>query len=354
MENKKRILLFNLATDANDPVLGFAVNLIARIAAEAESVDVITVRKGAFFLPANVRVYSVGRERGAGKLRSVIVFYRHLFRILGERRITSCFSHMNPLFAVLAGPVLAFRGIPLILWYSHRHRGIIVRMAHFFASRIVTSTKEGYSSGDAKVTLTGQAVDTDLFTPAALPARAVPPLFLSVGRIAPIKDALTFVRAAAAMRDAGHECAYRFAGPVFPHDEGYYAAVREEIRRLSLEGCFSFAGAVSYAEMPAEYRRAFVHVNACPDGSLDKAAFEAMACGTPCVFANRAFVPVTGPFAGTLAFRYGDAEDLARVLAGLLSMPADSLQAMRRALRETAVRRHSLRSFVPRLMEITA
>ena len=352
MENKKRILLLNLAVDENDPVLGFAVPLIARIAAEAETVNIITVRKGIYSLPANVRVYSVGRERGTGRLASIFTFYRHLFHIVRTERITSCFTHMNALFAVLAGPVLAMRDIPLVLWYSHRHRGIIVRMAHWFASRIMTSAKEGYSSGDAKVLVVGQITDTSLFVPAPAPTRVASPLFISAGRIAPIKDALTFVRAAAVMRDAGYACTYRCIGPVFPHDKSYHATVCAEIRRLSVESSFSFAGAVPYAEMPAEYRRVFAHVNLCPDGSLDKAALEAMACGTPSVFANRSFVPVTKPFATTLVFKHGDPHDLARVLIGLLKSSPDSLDRMRTALREAVVRHHSLDSFVRQLMKI--
>lgn len=352
MKNKKRILLLNLAVDENDPVLGFTVPLIAHIAAETEAVNIITVRKGIYSLPANVHVYSVGRERGTGRLASIFVFYWHLFHIVRTERITSCFTHMNALFAVLAGPVLVMRGIPLVLWYSHRHRGIIVRMAHWFALRIMTSAKEGYASGDAKVLVVGQITDTSLFVPTSAPIRTTPPLFISAGRITPIKDALTFVRAAAVMRDAGHVCTYRFIGPVFPHDTSYYVAVRAEIRRLSLESSFSFAGAVPYTEMPAEYRRAFAHVNLCPDGSLDKAALEAMACGTPSVFANRALVPVTKSFATMLVFKHGDPHDLARVLIGLLESSPDSLDEMRSTLREAVVRHHSLNSFVRQLMKI--
>lgn len=352
MENKKRILLFSLAVDSADPLLGFAVSLIERIAAEAEYVHVITVRKGAYRLPENVRVYSIGREQDNGRLYGLFLFYRHLFGVLRTDRIAFCFAHMNALFALLAAPVLVARGIPLVLWYSHRHRGLIVRLAGLFAARIVTSTKGSYASHNAKVVITGQIIDTGLFIPADDLARAVPPLFISAGRIAPIKDALTFVRAAAAMRDAGYACAYRFVGPVLPHDKDYYSAVCTEIRRLSLEDRFSFAHAVPYAKMPAEYRRAFAHVNACPDGSLDKAALEAMACGVPSVFANRSFISVAGLFASKLLFRHGDASGLARVLIGLLNMPPASLDAMRAGMREAAVRGHNADSFVRRLMEL--
>ena len=69
-----RLLLFNLMTDERDPVLGFASNWICRLARECEYIDVLTMYRGAHDLPANVTVYSAGRERGLSKTRRIANF----------------------------------------------------------------------------------------------------------------------------------------------------------------------------------------------------------------------------------------------------------------------------------------
>src|SRR5436305_10776011 len=107
-----RLLLFNLATDADDPILGFTTRWVWALAKQAEFIHVITMRAGRFDLPGNVRVYSVGKEKGYSEPRRVVEFYKILTRILREDRVDVCFSHMIPLFTVLAGPILKMNGIP--------------------------------------------------------------------------------------------------------------------------------------------------------------------------------------------------------------------------------------------------
>ena len=96
-----RILLFNLATDLDDPILGFTTHWIWALAQRVERIYVITMRTGRVEMPANVQVYSVGKELGYSEPRRLVEFYRHLWRILRHDRIDLCFSHMMPLFTVL-------------------------------------------------------------------------------------------------------------------------------------------------------------------------------------------------------------------------------------------------------------
>ena len=50
-----RLLWFNLATDVDDPVLGFTSRWIQAIATKVERIHVITMRAGRIELPENVR-----------------------------------------------------------------------------------------------------------------------------------------------------------------------------------------------------------------------------------------------------------------------------------------------------------
>ena len=58
-----RILWFNLAMDAEDPILGFATYWVRAMASRVEVIHVISMRAGRGEVPDNVRVYSVGKER---------------------------------------------------------------------------------------------------------------------------------------------------------------------------------------------------------------------------------------------------------------------------------------------------
>ena len=91
-----RLLLFNLATDEADPVLGFGSVWISELARHCESIDVITMYRGAVDLPNTVRVFSAGREHGWSKARRLAQFYRHLTRLLSAHRYDVCFAHMMP------------------------------------------------------------------------------------------------------------------------------------------------------------------------------------------------------------------------------------------------------------------
>ena len=78
-QKMKRLLMFNLATDAENSALGFAISWIAELAKHVAAIDVITMYAGKYDLPEHVRVYSVGKERAiASRVGSsnFIAFFR--------------------------------------------------------------------------------------------------------------------------------------------------------------------------------------------------------------------------------------------------------------------------------------
>src|SRR6476619_23535 len=114
-----RLLLFNLVTDADDPILGFTTRWICALAKRVEFMHVITMRAGRLELPGNVKIYSVGKENAYSEARRAVQFYRHLLSILREDHIDVCFCHMISIFAVMAAPVLKAKGIPIVTWSAH-------------------------------------------------------------------------------------------------------------------------------------------------------------------------------------------------------------------------------------------
>lgn len=342
----RHLLLFNLATDAKDPILGFTTRWIRELAAQVESIDVITMRAGAIELPANVRVHSVGKELGYSEPRRVIAFYRHLFRILCTRRIDGCFSHMIPEFSALAGPVLRACGIPLVTWYAHPSLTLPVKLAHLFSTRMVTSLPGAYPHRKDKLAIIGQGIDTTLFAPG--PEATASDLVLCVGRISRVKDHPTLLRAVALLpRRVRVVILGATAGA---DDKSYAIELRELAAELGIDDAVTFAPPVSMTELPEHYRRCTVHVNLTPAGFGDKVAWEAMSCGRPCLVANEDFRETLGEHAAALLFRPGDACDLSQKLAALLEKNTAERAAIGATLRAQVERLHSLPQLARRIL----
>jgi glycosyltransferase involved in cell wall biosynthesis len=346
-----RILLFNLATDVDDPVLGFTTRWIKALAQHVDFIYVITMRAGRVKVPDNVRVYSVGKEKGYGEPRRAAEFYRYLFRILHEDRPAVCFSHMIPAFTILAAPVLKFRGIPIITWYAHRQVTVILKMAHHLSNLMVSINKDSYRYQHDKFVSLGHGIDIDLFSPNGI-ASENPPLLLSVGRLSPIKDLITLLEAVCLLRQRKYDVRCALVGDAPERDRFYAGQVKNKIEYLGLAGIVQLAGAVPQQQVVSWYGRCFAHVNLCPTGALDKAALEAMACGKPSLVANEGFRETLGPWGCRLLFRHGDPGDLSRKIEWLLQQSGVERSLIGEDLRQVVLARHSLERLAEQLVTL--
>jgi glycosyltransferase involved in cell wall biosynthesis len=344
-----RLLVFNLVTDADDPVLGFTSRWLSALARRWGEVDVLTMRAGRLDVPPNVRVHSVGKERGYSIPRRVLVFYRELIAIVRTRRPDVCFSHMMPDFSVMGAPLLLAARVPLVTWYAHPHRTLSLTLAHHVSARVATSFEAAYPYRRDKLVVLGQGIDTELFSPAGAPAAGVP-IVLVVGRLSPVKDHPTILSAAGRLKREG--TAFRLillGGPATPRDAGYVERLRAQIRDEGLEADVELAGSVRPDEVVDWYRRCTVHVNATRTGSGDKVALEAMSCARPSLTANEGFRDVLAGQAEWLLFRYGDPADLFTRLARVLALGASERERIGQTLRDRIARHHSLEGLADRL-----
>jgi len=348
-----RLLLFNLATDADDPILGFTTRWIQALAKRVKFIHVITMRAGRVEVPENVRVYSVGKEKGYSEPRRVVEFYRHLFRVLRKDRIDACFSHMIPIFTVLAAPILKVKRIPIVTWYAHPSLTWLLKLAHHLSDRMVASVATAYPYRKDKLVVVGQGIDTDLFCPDGSPPEE-PPMILCVGRLSPVKDHPTLIRAAALLRERWGK-PFRvviLGGPAGPKDEPYVRSLHQLVEELNLQDIVSFHPPVPQSTLPNWYRRCTVLVNMTPTGSGDKVVWEAMACGRPCLAANEGFRETMGRWSDLLLFRYNKPSDLAGKLEILLNMGYKQLQEMSTELRQKVIEEHSLTKLAKKLVAL--
>jgi glycosyltransferase involved in cell wall biosynthesis len=229
-----------------------------------------------------------------------------------------------------------------------------MRLAHHVSDRIVTSTTTSYPYRHDKLAVVGHGIDTGLFSPNGSGSDQNPPLVLCVGRLSPVKDHTTLLKAAWLVRQqwTGTFRVLFLGPPATPKDESYARSLHEQVKKLGLEQTVQFEPAVPLERLPAWYRRCAVHINMTKTGSADKVAWEAMACGTPCLVANEGFEETLGKYADRLLFRYQNPEDLAKKLAYLLALTGSDRARMGQYLRNQVVQMHSLDGLAGKLVQV--
>lgn len=351
-----RLLLFNLVMDADDSILAFTTDWTAALARRCERVDVVTMSTGRVVAPPNVRVFSVGKEKGYSEPRRAVEFYRILHRLLREKPgYDACFAHMQPLFALMGAPLLRWKRVPLVTWYAHPTLTPLVKAAHRASDAMVTSLPTAYPYRDDKLVVVGQGIDTSVFSPAGAEEMDEPPLLLFAGRLSPVKRLETLLHAAALVRRR-HPGPFQVAlvgGAFTPLDRGYLARLQALAGELGIADVVSFPG-------PAEpgpalrrwYGRCWAHVNMTMTGSGDKVVLEAMACGRISIVANEGFRQTLGEHADALTYRYEDAESLAERLRWVLGLSPAERDALGARMRERVVAMHDVNGLAGRLVRL--
>lgn len=334
-------------------MLAFTPRWIAAVAAHVDAVDVVTMTKGEYALPPNVRVFSVGKERGYSEPRRVFEFYRILIGLLAKHRYVGCFSHMMPLFTIMGSPLLRLAHVPVTTWFAHPTLSWQVKAAHALSRHMVASVATAYPwrQDDGKFVVIGQGIDTVLFAPDGKPP-ASPPEILSVSRVSRVKDQATLVRAAARLRERGvGPFRVKILGEAV--DPVYAAEVATLIDELGLQDCVAMQPNMRMEALPDVYRACTVHVNLTPTGSGDKVAWEAMSCARPCAYANEGFDETAGSAREVLHFPHGDADALAERLEALLAMSQAERDAIGAETRRGVERLHSIGRLARRILDVT-
>lgn len=261
-----KLLIVTQSVDTEDSVLGFFVRWIEEFAKHVEHVEVICLKSGKFNFPKNVRVHSLGKERGAaGGITYALRFLSLVWSLRCD--YDAVFVHMNSEYVILGGPLWRLWGKRIALWYTHKNVDAKLRSAASLANVIFTASKESFRLKSSKVHVMGHGIDTVFFTPDPSVTRG--DWALSVGRLMPSKRHDLAIQRA--VRDGR---ALRIAG------EGPERARLEALAR-KLHATVQFLGALTQTQLRAEYHTAAYLIHTSETGSLDKVVLEALACGLP-------------------------------------------------------------------------
>lgn len=339
-----RLLVVNFAMDDDLPVLAWQVGVVRALAAHCEHVLVLTERIGQYRAPANVTVQRlIFRPAGIPyRLGGCLVVLWRCFSLMRAHRVHACFIHMNHRWTYRLYPALRLLKLPTLLWYAHGTVTPSLRWALACATRVVTSTPEGFRFASPKVHVIGQGIDTERFClPAGAPVRQD---LITVGRLSRRKriDLLLAMMRHLTTLVPNHGLRLRVIGAHLTADDvSYVRALRAQCAALGLQPMVAFTGALPTADLPAVYGAAKLLLNVSRTGSLDKVILEALACGCP-VFTNNPAARQTLDAYPELSPTADDPAVLAHQLAALLpKLPAYPPAA----LRALVVGRHDLVSY---------
>jgi glycosyltransferase involved in cell wall biosynthesis len=352
-----RVLAIVQAWNREDPIRGFIVRWMEKLAERLDELLVLTLEQRQPSTHATIKLYSLGKERvqrRGKRWRYLAQWHHHMQEILQIRPPDVVFTHMSPIFSILAAPYAKAKGIPIITWYAHPSLTWTLKLAHHLSDRMVTSLGTAYPYRHDKLIVVGQGIDTDLFSPDVRCPTKDTPLILYVGRLSPVKDLPTLFKAAHQFRQRWRKPfqVVVVGGPASPRDQTYVQSLHEQVKQLGLEGTVYFKPPVPMADLPAWYRRCAVLVNLTPMGSGDKVAWEAMASGRPCLVANEGFRETLGKYADHLLFRHGDPKDLAEKLITLLDLHPATRERLGVYLRQRVIQMHSLELLGGRLTNV--
>lgn len=184
-------------------------------------------------------------------------------------------------------------------------------------------------------------VDPDVFRPQAVD-RSPAPTVVQVGRIDPLKDQLTFLRVADAVRREMPEARFVHYGPVA--DDDHAEEVMALHRQLGLQGVVEFRGRTS--EPAKAYAEGDVVLLTSISEAFPYAVVEALMCGKPVVSTAVGGVheALTGGIGLTAPAR--DVAGLARAVLHYLRMPAAERAELAHDARSHALEHFTLRSFL--------
>lgn len=331
--------------DLDDDVLGVYVEWMRALAARVDRLTVIALSVGRHDLPGNVRVISLGKERGASRFAYLARFYGALVRDC--RGADVLVSHMSTMWAILAWPVCAARRVPIALWYAHYLVSWHLKLAVALSKVVLTSVPEACAVRSPKVRAVGQGIDVSRFAPA--PVQHPGFVALSLGRISPVKKVLEMVSASALALARGTDLRLEIYGePATGADKGYLAEVKAAASALGDR--VSFRGRIPNREAPKAYAAADLFLNLTRTGSFDKTILEAMSSGLPTLVANAAYRRILPESARWLVLDDTEPETVARGIVRVAAMGEAERRSLGAALREVVVRGHALEGQMDRLV----
>ncbi len=347
--------------DKNDSHAGFTYGWVDKIARAVDELFVICLSKGETMgLPENVKIYSLGKETGAGRLKRFIRFSLLALKLVPK--VDGIFCHMNPEYTIAVWPAALLFRKKIVSWYTHKSVTWKTKLLVKMSDKILTASKESFrlldSEGDPaergrlqyKVQITGHGIETDRFRPDEISQHTDEKFkILTIGRISPSKDYESLIKGVNTLVDRGVNTIFVqiIGGPAIDTDKQYFDSLKMMVKNMKLENYLEFVGPVPNNEIAPYLQQADLFVNLSQTGSVDKAVLEAMACGCLCLTSNVAFIKIVGE---DFMVKENDPVHLAEKIKLVMDLPTEQKKEISERFRQIIIHQHNLDNLVKKII----
>jgi len=340
--------------DKDDALAGFSYDWAQKLSFELKKrnsqLKIICLEKGNTS-GLEAEVYSLGKEKGAGRLKMLWNFQKLAFRLVPS--VKGIFCHQNPEYTLLVAPWAKLYRKKIISWYTHKQVTWKLYLTYFLANKIFTASSLSCRLPfRRKIEIVGHGIDLDKFQPLPKSEKSESGfILLSIGRISPIKNYETLIEAIDILVH------YRWfdkiklllvGGPALCRDKKYFLYLKKLTQDKKLEKYIQFLGPIPHSQILPYYQKCDLFINLSQTGSLDKAVLEAMACQKLVLTCNEAFKEILPP---ELIFPPKNAKELSQKIVNLLTLPEEEKEKITQTLRQEVEKNHNLTKLIQRIIK---
>lgn len=352
------ILFTTRKVDKNDERTGFVSGWLLEYSKHLTKLIVICQEKGDISnLPANIKVYSLGKEKGRNKISQFFLLLYYFIILLPKT--DGLFSHMVPHFAVLAGPWCKIYHKKLIQWYVHKKVSPQLKIANFFIDEYVTTNAESFHLKTKKsIHYFGHGIDINLFKPSFL----VPTetkiekkfTILTVGRISPSKNIDLIIKSVEKIFQINPELQNKIqlqivGAPGLKEQQIYCDSLINYVAENNLKKDIHFFGPLSPDKILSYYQNCDLFINLSDTGSVDKAVLEAMAAEKIVLTSNVAFKNI---IPAQLFLANKNLEYMADKILEIYNLEENTKQILQKKMRQEVVFNHNLENLVNKILKL--
>lgn len=270
MQKRPKLLFITQKIHSNDDDLAFVILWIEEFIRQGLDVQVICLEKGDF--DDSFPVYSLGKEKGAGKIKRIIAFLKLIIKLKYDK----VFIHMNPEYMTLGGWYWFFKKIPTYLWYTHYTMHFHLWLCGKICKRMFAATPQSlphYEGSPQKVIL-GHGIDMNFWLDEK-PGKNQPSKYnlVSVHRICRSKR---LERSILALKHLPKEYNLTIYGRDV--EKNYYSEIKDLIQKENLQERVNLKGPVPMHELKNIYPKFRLMLNMASE-TIDKTMLEGMIFG---------------------------------------------------------------------------
>jgi glycosyltransferase involved in cell wall biosynthesis len=354
------ILIITRKIDKNDSRSSFFIDWILEFAKHIDNLYIICQELGdSGALPDNVEIYSLEKEKGKNRISQFTLLLYYFITLLPKT--DGVFSHMMPIYSVVAGPWCKIYHKKLIQWYTHKKVNLMLKIANFWVDEFISASPESFHlKTKKKVNIFGHGINTENFQFPISNFQKNSKIqnskfkILSVGRISPVKNIDLIVKTAEIIKLSNLEFKDKIlfqiiGGPGLLEQASYMKDLEKEVHEKKLDSVVDFLGPLPQDEIIPYYQNCDLFVNFSETGSLDKVVLEAMASKKIVLTSNVAFKNIVP---AELFLEKNDTNLLIEKIKEIYFMQDDRKNKIRERLFKEVEENHNLANLIKKIVAL--